>query len=137
MSHRVWLIVWLIICLQAYTCEDQCKNPTWIPAINALEMAYTTVDFTKQNGPSGAGATYPSSLGGCVTGQSSLGLFGQINTGQGARCDAKHLKSASTDFVDIEHLPVGSIGAKCASLNYALKGADNTQPASKLCVKRT
>ena len=131
MSHRVWLIVWLIICLQAYTCEDQCKNPTWIPAINALEMAYTTVDFTKQNGPSGAGATFPAFA------SSSIGYFGQINTGQGARCDAKHLKSKSTDFVDIEHLPVGSIGAKCVSLNYALKGADNTQPASKLCVKRT
>ena len=88
-----------------YTCAAECKNPTWVPAIKGLEMAYTSEKME----------------GGTV-----------IPHGKGAKC--------KQGYYDIEHLPVGSVGSSCVSLNsdlpWAKSGGVKAPPASKLCFKR-
>ena len=94
-----------------YTCEEECKKPTWVPAVGKVEMAYTEADFGSNGLPDGQNV---------------------IRAGRGAKC--------SDGFYDIEHLPVGSLGAVCVNLQSDLSwdksGGVKAPPASKLCAKR-
>lgn len=93
-----------------YTCADECKSPTWIPAVGKIEMAYTGADFSK----------------GKPDGEEN------IKPGKGAKC--------SPGFYDVEHLPVGSVGAACVNLQsdlvWSTNGGVKPPPGSKLCAKR-
>ena len=129
---------------QEYTCEEECKKPTWIPAVSALEMTYTTADIAGLSIPGqppadclikpgaaaddlrvAAGVAYVYVQGG--------GAGSPIKKGQGAKC--------STGYYEIEHLYLDnspSIGATCISLNGAFMTSSGVigPPASKLCYKR-
>jgi hypothetical protein len=95
-----------------YTCEQECKKPTWVPAITMVEMAYSSADFSK-GGPDGNWDKV-------------------VARGKGAKCKA--------GFYDVEHMPVGSVGSSCVNLNSELRLSRSNgvkpPPASKLCVKR-
>jgi len=116
-----------------YTCEEECKKPTWIPAVSALEMTYTTADIAglRDDGMFKPGATGVGDLA-YVYVQGGGGIPGRpIKKGQGAKC--------STGYYEIEHLHLdNSIGATCISLNGAFMTLSGVigPPASKLCYKR-
>ena len=97
-----------------FTCEDECKKPTYIPGISEIELAYTTADYS-QGSPGGSDEQ-----------------TGVLANGLGAQC--------SDGFFDVEHMPVGELRSTCVNLNsdLAWHHSNNRKPppSSKLCIKR-
>ena len=122
---------------QEYTCEDECKKPTWIPAVSALEMTYTDVNFENigSEALTPPGANFIEKLGALIApdGRDARGdarFVGIVPKGQGAKCSA--------DYNPIEYLSVGGASPRCVSLNSALKVSTGVMgpPTSRLCYKR-
>lgn len=91
-----------------YTCEEECKNPTWVPAISTLDMAETSANFD------------------------TIGNEDVLKHDQGAVCekgfyDIEHLPVGA----------VGPLCVNLQSdLSWDMSGGAKAPPASKLCAKR-
>ena len=91
-----------------YTCEEECKNPTWVPAISTLDMAETSANFD------------------------TIGNEDVLKDDQGAVCekgfyDIEHLPVGA----------IGRACVNLQSdISWDMSGGAKAPPASKLCAKR-